>query len=239
MTVLSRRAVAVAEFIERYLLSVVYFFFASREFLLLMSAAGELSRVGIHGLDLVTVGRHMLLFLLQIFISLFLLFNKRPAAQPKTLNEVLVPLATSFFFLTYNSVAWFPPEFRLNLIPDEIQTPCAEAALIVGVIGAAISTWGVLSLGRSFGIFVAVREIKMKGPYRYVRHPIYLGYVCIFCGLLIVNGSVAFFLLVPIHFLLFFYRARLEEARLAESSESYREYMKHTGFIFPKIRRLQ
>ena len=82
-----------------------------------------------------------------------------------------------------------------------------------------------------------MREIVVKGPYRYVRHPIYLGYVCIFGGLMLVNASPAILSLVPIHFLLIIYRAHLEETRLAESSASYREYMKRTGFIFPKFRR--
>jgi len=33
------------------------------------------------------------------------------------------------------------------------------------------------------------------------------------------------------------YRARLEEARLSEYSAEYREYLKRTGFIFPRLRR--
>jgi protein-S-isoprenylcysteine O-methyltransferase Ste14 len=37
---------------------------------------------------------------------------------------------------------------------------------------------------------------------------------------------------------LIIYRARLEEARLAESSPEYQEYQKRTGFIFPRFRGL-
>ena len=231
--ILSRKAVAASGFIERYVLSLVYLFFAWTEFHDLAMISLD-SRV-FGGTAFIPTVKHMTLLLLQLFIGVFLLFNKRPAGQPRNLREVLVPLAASFFFLTYNSLPHFPPSFRENLLPLEMQTSFAAVALILGVVGPAISTWGVLSLGRSFGIFVSVREIITEGPYQYVRHPIYLGYVCIWMALVLLNFSVAIFIIVPIHLLLFVWRARLEETRLAESSTAYREYMKQTGFIFPRL----
>ena len=230
--ILSRKAVAASGFVERYVLSLVYLFFAWTEFQNLALLSPD-SRV-FDGIAFIPAVKHMTLLLLQLFIGVFLLFNKRPAGQPRNLREVFVPLAASFFFLTYNALPHFPPSFRENLLPLEMQASFAMAALILGVVGPAISTWGVLSLGRSFGIFVSVREIVTEGPYRYVRHPIYLGYVCIWIALILLNVSVAIFIIVPIHLLLFVWRARLEETRLAESSAAYREYMKQTGFIFPR-----
>ena len=56
-------------------------------------------------------------------------------------------------------------------------------------------------------------------------------------GLVLANFSGACFILVPIHIFLLLYRARLEEARLSEYSAEYREYLKRTGFIFPRLRR--
>ena len=232
--ILSRKAVAASGFTERYVLSLVYLYFAWTEFHDLAILSLD-SRV-LGGIPFIPAVKHMTLLLLQLFIGAFLLCNKRPAGQPRNLREVFVPLAASFFFLTYNALPHFPPSFRENLLPLEMQTSFATIALILGVVGPAISAWGVLSLGRSFGIFVSVREIVTEGPYRYVRHPIYLGYVCIWTALLLVVASVAIFIIVPIHLLLFVWRARLEESRLAESSAAYREYMKQTGFIFPRLR---
>ena len=82
-----------------------------------------------------------------------------------------------------------------------------------------------------------VRKVILDGPYQWVRHPIYLGYICMLAGLVLANFSAAYFILVPIHIALLLYRARLEEARLSEHSAEYREYMKRTGFIFPRLRR--
>jgi protein-S-isoprenylcysteine O-methyltransferase Ste14 len=86
---------------------------------------------------------------------------------------------------------------------------------------------------------VAVRNVVLRGPYRYVRHPIYLGYLLMFGGLAVAYPCSALFAIVPTHFGLFAWRAHLEEVRLAEASPAYREYMKHTGSIFPKLRALK
>ncbi len=102
-------------------------------------------------------------------------------------------------------------------------------------MGPAVAIWAVLYLGRSFGVFVVVRKVILDGPYQWVRHPIYLGYICMLAGLVLANFSAAYFILVPIHIGLLLYRARLEEARLSEHSAEYRQYMKRTGFIFPKL----
>jgi protein-S-isoprenylcysteine O-methyltransferase Ste14 len=100
-----------------------------------------------------------------------------------------------------------------------------------------MAIWSVLFLGRSFGIFVVVRKVVLDGPYRWVRHPMYLGYIFMLAGLVLINFSPAYLMLVPIHIFLLLYRAHLEEVRLSGHSAEYREYVKRTGFIFPKLRR--
>ena len=78
-----------------------------------------------------------------------------------------------------------------------------------------------------------MRKVVLHGIYRYVRHPIYLGYLFIWAGLVLVHQSFIILPLVGIHAILMVFRARLEESRLAEVSPAYREYVKQTGFLFP------
>jgi protein-S-isoprenylcysteine O-methyltransferase Ste14 len=57
-------------------------------------------------------------------------------------------------------------------------------------------------------------------------------------GLLFAEASIALAVLVPLQIALFAWRAKLEEARLAEFSADYRAYQQRTGFFFPRFRRM-
>ncbi len=47
--------------------------------------------------------------------------------------------------------------------------------LLAGLGGYALIFWSLLALGRRFGIAPADRGLVIGGPYRWVRHPMYLG----------------------------------------------------------------
>jgi protein-S-isoprenylcysteine O-methyltransferase Ste14 len=183
------------------------------------------------------LAHHVILLLLNFFVGIFLLLARPAAVPPQKLKDILVPLTTSFFNLTYNFIPWFPTSVQKSLCPLDLQTPLIVAGLLLGVIGPAVAIWSILYLGRSFGILVVVRKVILGGPYQWVRHPMYLGYICMLAGLMFVNFSAAFFILVPIQIVLLLYRAHLEEVRLSEYSAEYREYRKRAGFIFPRLRR--
>jgi len=51
------------------------------------------------------------------------------------------------------------------------------ATMILSAIGLIVVIAGKLTLGRSFGIAPANRGVVVAGPYGFVRHPIYAGYL--------------------------------------------------------------
>ena len=93
--------------------------------------------------------------------------------------------------------------------------------VMLGNIGQAVAK---LALARSFGIAPANRGIKVSGPYRLVRHPMYAGYLVVHIGVL---------LMMPLPMNLVIYaigwsaqvRRILAEEVLLRHDAAYRAYM--------------
>jgi protein-S-isoprenylcysteine O-methyltransferase Ste14 len=92
-----------------------------------------------------------------------------------------------------------------------------------------------MSLGRSFGILVAVRKVVLRGPYRFIRHPIYLGYFLALLAMLLADPEPIYFVLIPTLYAIMSWRARLEENKLAAVSPEYRANMTRTGMFLPRF----
>ncbi len=90
--------------------------------------------------------------------------------------------------------------------------------------GVVITVVSLSTLGRSFGIFPAARRVVHSGPYRWVRHPAYLGQLLILtaCGLSVSPQMGGLTMLVATACLGL--RIRAEEQVLTEQWASYREY---------------
>jgi protein-S-isoprenylcysteine O-methyltransferase Ste14 len=230
----NRTLAMVAAGTERYVLPWVFWYLAAKE---VHPIRGIWSgRMRIESTVFIDVTHHLLLLLLGFFTGLLLLLGRRATVPPQRLNFILVPLATTFYYLFYYTVPFFPANWQMNLAPEGWQKPLAIAGLTCVIIGPMVALWGILHLGRSFGIYVTVRKVVLTGPYQWIRHPMYLGAIFLCLGVALANFSAAFFLLVAAHVSLLMYRAHLEENHLSEHSGEYREYMKRAGFIFPRIR---
>ena len=64
------------------------------------------------------------------------------------------------------------------------------AALLLQLAGAAFVCVSLAFLGRSFGLVAANRGVVEQGPYRLVRHPVYLGYLAVQLAYVAENPSV-------------------------------------------------
>jgi protein-S-isoprenylcysteine O-methyltransferase Ste14 len=180
---------------------------------------------------------HTILLIAGALTCILLLTGRKPEVPPRKLRFVVIPLIATFLNYLYLETNRLPRTFTTNLCPPALQPTLIVAGLIFVIIGPIIALWGMMYLGRSFGVFVAVRKVVLRGPYRWVRHPMYLGWVTSYIGLALFSFSAAYWMLVTIHICLYIYRARMEESQLAEHSPVYREHMRRTGFLLPKFRR--
>lgn len=100
------------------------------------------------------------------------------------------------------------------------------------LLGTIVGILSLVQLGKSFGVLIAVREVRTTGLYAFVRHPMYLsdivmrlGYVCShpswFTGALFLASSACYVI-----------RAMLEERFLAEQDQAYAAYMERVRYRF-------
>jgi protein-S-isoprenylcysteine O-methyltransferase Ste14 len=81
-------------------------------------------------------------------------------------------------------------------------------------------------------------KLVQKGPFRIIRHPLYVSYIFILAGLSMV--LLTFWLLIPTLFLIIgiYPTAKAEEEILIEQfGEEYINYKRNVGMFFPKIHR--
>jgi protein-S-isoprenylcysteine O-methyltransferase Ste14 len=69
-----------------------------------------------------------------------------------------------------------------------VFTPRLASAILAA--GLVVQLHAKLTLGRSIGCIPAHRGLKVLGPYRIVRHPMYAGYLLVHLGFLAVNASL-------------------------------------------------
>jgi protein-S-isoprenylcysteine O-methyltransferase Ste14 len=173
-------------------------------------------------------------------ISLFLAINKQKAdVRHEPLLSWLghnVPIIVTFFlvglprlpggFLSERFVRWHPANFWIG-------------TLLV-LAGLGLATYARLLLKGNWSITVEVKqthELICRGPYRWVRHPIYTGLLLAFAGSALAIGQwrgILGFLIVYVTLRL---KSRVEEHYMIETfGDRYREYQHKVPAFMPFIR---
>jgi protein-S-isoprenylcysteine O-methyltransferase Ste14 len=95
---------------------------------------------------------------------------------------------------------------------------CPAVGLMLVLLGACLGFASLLSLGRWFGVWPAFRGLSTRGPYRLVRHPMYLAYVLGDIGYNLYEYNLGTVLLVIAGWSSLFYRIRAEERILSRDA---------------------
>jgi protein-S-isoprenylcysteine O-methyltransferase Ste14 len=130
---------------------------------------------------------------------------------------------------------------RSHLMPFPVDPIGRQViAAILFVIGLAIRSYAVLSLGTFFSTTVRTKDSHIlidSGPYRLIRHPAYTGLLFSFFGVGIAmgDGLALLMLIVPIAYVLT-QRIQLEEQWLLEHfGKNYADYSLRTKKLLPWI----
>lgn len=109
-----------------------------------------------------------------------------------------------------------------------------------GIAGLALRLWAVLTLRERYTRTLLVHEthaVERGGPYRWVRHPGYLGSLLCLNGAALASGNwIAFVASCLATLAAYGYRVRVEDRMLvAGLGEPYSEYRRDVGALWPSF----
>jgi protein-S-isoprenylcysteine O-methyltransferase Ste14 len=165
-----------------------------------------------------------LVFLIfNVTLGALFLFREKPSLVSTNVIHWAVALITSFSGFFYIKV-------QANGITALLVT--GKALILFAIL---LMLFSAIILGRSLGIFPALRRVKTQLIYQLVRHPMYLSSIIIKLGYILKNPSVYNVLLTVLIVFLYDRRAKYEEEILSNDT-SYIEYMKKVKYrFFPGI----
>ena len=139
-----------------------------------------------------------------------------------------------FFFVPYVVIAVRPgPEL-------DVPEPLRWVGLAVVVLGIAFALWAIATLGRHYDVELEIHrdhELVRKGPYRFVRHPLYTGLGLHFAGACLATGNLLLIAgTLVVTYPALYLRAKTEERLLRERfGPAYDEYAREVGMLVPLL----
>jgi protein-S-isoprenylcysteine O-methyltransferase Ste14 len=121
-----------------------------------------------------------------------------------------------------------------------LERPGPSTATVLVIAGVALALvaggWmlaSTLALGRCFGVLPEARGLVTHGPYRFVRHPLYLGEFGGCAGLVVASPSGRNFVCALVFAAAQSVRMQMEERELTHQFPEYAAYARRTPRLVP------
>jgi protein-S-isoprenylcysteine O-methyltransferase Ste14 len=157
-------------------------------------------------------------------LSILFIIRLEPIKKAKGILPRVFAVAGTF---SMTLVTLFP---RANI--SFTQTVIAS---LLSLVGTGLSLFALAHLGRSFSVMAEARRLVTSGPYRIVRHPLYVFEGMASLGILIQFFNFYSVLIYLAHCLLQFQRMKNEEAVLEGVFPEYQAYRLTTARVIPRI----
>lgn len=156
--------------------------------------------------------------------AILLLIRRLPTAT----SEGLLPRA--FAVLGSNA------NFALLLLPRvSLEGSWATLSQFLTIVGTAASIAVLYWLGRSFSILPSARALVTRGPYRFVRHPLYLAEFVATLGIALQFAQPWAMLISLLTFTFQLKRMNSEETVLLRTYPTYAAYKRGTAKLIPGL----
>ena len=165
-------------------------------------------------------------------------FAQKRNARRQTVGSRLMQVSIIALVL----VPFFIEEGRAGLLYRHLY-PNLLGVQYVGVLllllGLWFAVWARFVLGRNWSGIVTVKEdhtLITRGPYAWVRHPIYTGILLALLGTAVTLGTILNFVEVPVVAFAFWLKLRTEERFMLETfGEQYTAYRHHVKALIPYV----
>jgi protein-S-isoprenylcysteine O-methyltransferase Ste14 len=187
----------------------------------------QLVREGVQSHQGMELFRHLLLLGFSFLIVAAYLTRTRAVDPARGFWERFFPMLV--LIVTFAGTSF------LEHIKGPYQSELVWTGLLLTLLGYGVGLWALWHLRGSFAIMAEARSPVTSGPYRYVRHPVYLGESLGILGLCLAMGTVVALLFWAIWTAMQLMRAHIEETKLALQFDDYRVYRERTRFILPGL----
>jgi protein-S-isoprenylcysteine O-methyltransferase Ste14 len=157
---------------------------------------------------------------------------EKPGRRPLVLAIGLVIVG-----LVSLRAGWSLPVLGFVLLPHSLTS--GIVADLIAFAGLAVAILARRALGGNWSTVAAVKEdheLIIRGPYRFVRHPIYSGILLMLIGTAIESGRLSAFAGVAVVAIGFWIKARQEEELLAQQFPTgYPAYAARTKALVPGL----
>jgi protein-S-isoprenylcysteine O-methyltransferase Ste14 len=126
--------------------------------------------------------------------------------------------------------------YAIPLFPrHELPVTAEMVSTLLVLFGSAAAVYTLPQLGRSFSLMAEARRLVTSGPYRLVRHPLYVAEELAVIGIAMQFFSLSSALVLAVQIAFQLRRMHNEEAILAESFPEYAAYRQRTARLLPGI----
>ncbi|MGI8609524.1 MAG: methyltransferase family protein [Candidatus Dormibacteria bacterium] len=163
-------------------------------------------------------------------IAIVYIIRRPPLRGRHDAGAVVVAMYASFVLLALRPLLQF---MSIGLTPFPAWSVIVANVMIA--VGAGFSIYSLMYLRLNFSILPEARGLTTSGPYRLVRHPVYLGEILGAVGLTIALPSVITVLVLLSFVGAQLVRTRMEEQVLVAQLPGYAEYARRTPRLIPFV----
>jgi len=169
--------------------------------------------------------------------------GRSPNLKPRGPKEKLLWAGWFFVILIWLGQPFVIDRPGFTALVQTYKPALTNLTLIAGLLligfGYGCTLWCYAAMGNTWRIGINRKEKNLlvtRGPYRRVRHPIYLFQVMMLAGVVLLLPTVMSALILLVHLVCVLIKAHDEEAYLRTvHGQEYAEYLSRTGKLLPKL----